>query len=106
MKRIIIAIVAIVTVSSLTGCANKGLIHQGYDAWVTPEPDICKKIVGHSTVEAEKILDMGKVASVEYDNENENEIRTYTKGNLQAKIVVGADGKILKKGTWCRPINK
>lgn len=90
MKRIILTILAIATVSSLTGCAGS-LIRSGYNLAVTPETDICENVLGKSSVDAEKLLKMGKPDSVSKKLSGK-QVRIYTKGKMKAILNVEPDG--------------
>ena len=100
MKRIILAVVALATVSTLTGCVNSG-IRQLYNLKATPEAEVCDKTLGLNIVEAEKALNMGKADSSRKKVSGE-QVKVYSKGALRAELKIAPDGKVLE--AVCEPI--
>ena len=81
MKKAIMTIVLVLSVSLLSGCAGS-LVRSGYNLAVTPETDVCEAILGKTYLDAEKQLNMGKPDSIK--SSTIKQTRIYTKGNLKA----------------------
>ena len=94
MKRIILAIIAIATAATLTGCVGS-LGRSIYNAAATPDADICSKTLGLNVAEAEKSLNMGKADSVKKKISGDL-VKVYSKGSLKAELVIAPDGKVLE----------
>ena len=84
----------------LSGCAGS-LARSAYDSFATPEADTCKGLKGKSLADAEKQLNMGKADAV--SEEDGTEIRTYSKGAMNAEITVVNDHVSKAK---CTPIKR
>ena len=94
MKRIILAIIAIATAATLTGCVGS-LGRSIYNAAATPDADVCTKTLGKNIADAEKAINMGKADSVKKKLSGD-QIRAYSKGSLKAELTVGTDGIVIE----------
>lgn len=92
MKRVLLAVLTIVSIASLSGCVGS-LGNSIYNKIVTPETDICDQTLGKKVTDAETVLNMGKPDRLKRKSDG-TQTRIYNKGAMKATVQVDINGVV------------